>query len=88
MAALQSGQICCSVAQVSDRLELEQAGFHMLFDLTTEGLPNAQGVIAAKRDYVNANPQVVQNFINSLVEGIALMKADRAASAAGAEGRS
>lgn len=79
MAALQSGQICCSVAQVSDRLELEKAGFHKLFDLTTEGLPNSQGVIAAKRDYVTANPQVVQNFINSLVAGIALMKADKAA---------
>jgi ABC-type nitrate/sulfonate/bicarbonate transport system substrate-binding protein len=79
MAALQSGQICCSVAQVSDRLELEKAGFHKLFDLTTEGLPNSQGVIAAKREYVTANPQVIQNFMNSLVAGIALMKADKAA---------
>jgi NitT/TauT family transport system substrate-binding protein len=79
MASLQTGQVCCSVAQVSDRIALEQAGFHMLFDLTTEGLPNAQGVIATKRDYAKANPQVVQNFINAVVEGIALMKADRAA---------
>jgi NitT/TauT family transport system substrate-binding protein len=79
MASLQTGQLCCSVAQVSDRLALEQAGFHKLFDLTTEGLPNAQGVIATKREYAKANPQVVQNFINAVVEGIALMKADRAA---------
>jgi NitT/TauT family transport system substrate-binding protein len=78
MAALQSGQICCSVAQVSDRIALEQAGFHKLFDLTTEGLPNAQGVIATKREYASANPVVVQGFINSVIEGIALMKADRA----------
>jgi ABC-type nitrate/sulfonate/bicarbonate transport system substrate-binding protein len=79
MASLQTGQLCCTVAQVSDRLALEQAGFHKLFDLTTEGLPNAQGVIATKREYAKANPQVVQNFINAVVEGIALMKADRAA---------
>jgi NitT/TauT family transport system substrate-binding protein len=78
MAALQSGQICCSVAQVSDRLQLEAVGFHTLFDLTTEGLPNSQGVIATKRAYATANPQVVQNFVNALVEGIALMKKDRA----------
>ncbi|MBV9596181.1 MAG: ABC transporter substrate-binding protein [Chloroflexi bacterium] len=78
MAALQSGQICCSVAQVSDRLQLEKVGFHTLVDLTAEGLPNSQGVIAARRDYVQANPQVVQNFINSVVAGIALMKADKA----------
>lgn len=79
MAALQSGQICCSVAQVSDRLQLEKVGFHTLFDLTKEALPNAQGVIAVKRDYVAANPQVVQSFINALVEGIAVMKADKTA---------
>src|SRR5712691_12159426 len=78
MAALQSGQICCSVAQVSDRLQLEAVGFHMLFDLTAEGLPNSQGVIATKRTFAAANPQVVQNFVNALVEGIALMKKDRA----------
>src|SRR5712692_681714 len=78
MAALQAGQICCSVAQVSDRIQLEAVGFHMLFDLTAEGLPNSQGVIATKRAYATANPQVVQNFINALVEGIALMKKDRA----------
>ncbi len=78
MAALQAGQICCTVAQVSDRIQLEAVGFHMLFDLTSEGLPNSQGVIATKRAYAAANPQVVQNFVNALVEGIALMKKDRA----------
>jgi len=78
MAALQAGQICCSVAQVSDRIQLEAVGFHMLFDLTSEGLPNSQGVIATKRAFATANPQVVQNFVNALVEGIALMKKDRA----------
>jgi ABC-type nitrate/sulfonate/bicarbonate transport system substrate-binding protein len=77
MAALESGQICCSVAQVSDRLELEKAGFHALFDLTTLGLPNSQGVIAARRDYIDANPKVIQGFMNALVESIAVMKADK-----------
>jgi NitT/TauT family transport system substrate-binding protein len=79
MAALQSGQICCSVAQVSDRLELEKAGFHTLFDLTKQGMPNSQGVIAARRDYIQANPEVVQNFVDALIESIAVMKADKAA---------
>jgi NitT/TauT family transport system substrate-binding protein len=79
MASLQTGQICCSVAQVSDRIPLENAGFHMLYDLTALGLPNAQGVIAAQRSYVAAHPDVIQNFTNALVESIALMKSDRAA---------
>ncbi|HYU19874.1 MAG TPA: ABC transporter substrate-binding protein, partial [Chloroflexota bacterium] len=56
MAALAAGQICCSVAQVQDRLLLEQSGFHALFDLTTLGLPNAQGVIATTRVYAKEHP--------------------------------
>jgi NitT/TauT family transport system substrate-binding protein len=78
MAALQSGQICCSVAQVQDRLQLEQAGFHALFDLTSLGLPNAQGVIATQRSYASEKPEVVQGFVNAVIESIALMKKDRA----------
>lgn len=46
MAAVQAGQICCTVAQPQDQLQLEQRGYHMLFDFAKEGLPNAQGVIA------------------------------------------
>jgi ABC-type nitrate/sulfonate/bicarbonate transport system substrate-binding protein len=80
VAALQNGQICCSVAQVQDRIQLEQQfGFHTLFDLTSEGLPNAQGVIAAQRSWVTAHPEATQGFINALVAGIARMKADKTA---------
>jgi ABC-type nitrate/sulfonate/bicarbonate transport system substrate-binding protein len=79
MAALQTGQICCSVAQVQDRIVLEKIGFHVLFDLTAQGQPNAQGVIATQRAYAAAHPEVMQNFINALVESIARMKANRVA---------
>jgi ABC-type nitrate/sulfonate/bicarbonate transport system substrate-binding protein len=80
VAALQTGQICCSVAQVQDRIDLEQNwGFHTLYDLTAQGLPNAQGVIAAQRSYVTAHPEVIQAFMNALIESIARMKADKAA---------
>lgn len=80
MAALQTGQICCSVAQVQDRLVLEQAGFRLLFDLASLNLPNAQGVIATQRSYAKSNPERVQAFMDGLVESIARMKADRAGS--------
>ncbi len=79
MAALTSGQMCCSVAQVQDRIALEKIGFHVLFDLTAQGLPNAQGVIATQRAYASAHPEVVQNFVNALVESIARMKANKTA---------
>ncbi len=77
MAALAAGQICCTVAQVQDRLLLEQSGFHALFDLTTLGLPNAQGVIATTRVYAKEHPEVVQHFVDALIESIARAKSDR-----------
>jgi NitT/TauT family transport system substrate-binding protein len=80
MASLMAGQICCTVAQVQDRVLLEKNNFHLLFDMTTLGIPNAQGVIATKRAYAKDHPGVIQHFIDSLVESIARSKNDRAGS--------
>jgi NitT/TauT family transport system substrate-binding protein len=80
MASLMAGQICCTVAQVQDRALLEKNNFHMLFDMTKLGIPNAQGVIATKRAYAKDHPDVIQRFMDSLVESIARSKNDRAGS--------
>jgi ABC-type nitrate/sulfonate/bicarbonate transport system substrate-binding protein len=77
MAGLLSGQICCTVAQPQDQLLLEAQGFHPLFDLSALGLPNSQGVIGVKRTYANTNRDVVQRFVDAVVEGIAKAKRDR-----------
>jgi NitT/TauT family transport system substrate-binding protein len=78
MAALRSGQICCTVAQPQDQLLLEPAGFHPLFDLAALGLPNSQGALAVKRSYATANRDVLQRFMDALVEAIGKAKQDRA----------
>jgi NitT/TauT family transport system substrate-binding protein len=80
MASLMAGQICCTVAQVQDRALLEKNNFHMLFDMTMLGIPNAQGVIATKRAYAKDHPDVIQRFMDSLIESIARSKNDRAGS--------
>ena len=80
MASLMAGQICCTVAQVQDRVLLEKNNFHMLFDMTTLGIPNAQGVIATKRAYAKDHPDVIQHFMDSLIESIARLKNDRVGS--------
>ena len=80
MASLMAGQICCTVAQVQDRVLLEKNNFHMLFDMTTLGIPNAQGVIATKRAYAKDHPDVIQHFMDSLIESIARSKNDRVGS--------
>jgi NitT/TauT family transport system substrate-binding protein len=80
MASLMAGQICCTVAQVQDRGLLEKKHFHMLFDMTRLGIPNAQGVIATRRTYAKDHPDVIQHFMDSLIESIARSKSDRAGS--------
>ncbi len=80
MASLMAGQICCTVAQVQDRVLLEKNNFHMLFDMTTLRIPNAQGVIATSRAYAKDRPDVIQRFMDSLIESIARSKNDRAGS--------
>jgi NitT/TauT family transport system substrate-binding protein len=80
MASLMAGQICCTVAQVQDRALLEKNNFHMLLDMTTLGIPNAQGVIATRRAYAKDHPDVIQHFMDSLIESIARSKNDRAGS--------
>ena len=80
MASLMAGQICCTVAQVQDRVLLERNKFHMLFDMTTMGGPSAQGVIATTRTYARQNPDVIQHFMDSLIESIGRSKHDRAGS--------
>jgi NitT/TauT family transport system substrate-binding protein len=78
MAALRSGQICCSVAQPQDQLLLEPVGFHPLFDLAALGLPNSQGALAVKRSFATANHDALQRFMDALVEAIGKAKQDRA----------
>jgi NitT/TauT family transport system substrate-binding protein len=80
MASLMAGQICCTVAQVQDRALLDKNNFHILFDMTTLGIPNAQGVIATKRAYAKDHPEVIQHFMDALIESIAGAKNDRAGS--------
>jgi NitT/TauT family transport system substrate-binding protein len=77
MAAVQAGKICCTVAQPQDEIALEAQGFHQLFDLSTLGGKNAQGVIAVPRSYATSNKSTVQAFVDSLVQSIVAIKADR-----------
>jgi NitT/TauT family transport system substrate-binding protein len=82
LAAVQAGQICCTVAQPQDQRALEQQGYHVLFDFATQGLQNAQGVIAAQRSYLTSNKEIIQAFMNSVVQAIAAEKNDKPGSLA------
>lgn len=80
IAVMTSKQACCTPAQPQDQLILEPLGFHMLYDLASLGLLNSQGAITVKRDYLAANKDTVQRFVDAVIEATAAAKKDRAGS--------
>jgi len=79
MAALFSGAIDGGVAQPPDQLALEDKGFHVLYDLAAQKLPSVGDCIVVKRDFLNAHKDVVQRYIDSIVQAIAYSKKNKEA---------
>ena len=80
IAVLTSKQACCTPAQPQDQLTLEPLGFHVLIDMSSSGLLNSQGAITVKREYLAANKDVMQRFLDAIIEATAAAKKDRAGS--------
>jgi NitT/TauT family transport system substrate-binding protein len=77
-AALLAGAIQGGVSQPPDSLTLEAKGFHVLYDLASQHLPSANTSVVVRRSYINSNKDVVQRYVDSLVQGIKKLKADKA----------
>jgi ABC-type nitrate/sulfonate/bicarbonate transport system substrate-binding protein len=76
-AALLNGNLDGALTGLPDTLVLEDHGFHPLLDLAAEQLPAVNNVLVARKSWVNANRQVTQAYVDSIVEGIARAKADK-----------
>ena len=59
---------------------VQGGNFHEVFDFAKNAGPYAAGLVVVKRDYLAQNRDVVQRYIDGLVQGIARFKADRATS--------
>ncbi len=77
VAAMQSGAIQATVANPPETTTLERAGFHALLDLAGLKLPATNQTTITRRDVVATRPQVVQAFVDSLVQSIADMKKNK-----------
>jgi NitT/TauT family transport system substrate-binding protein len=78
-AAMQSGAIQATVANPPETIALERAGFKPLLDLASLKLPAAlQGTIT-RRDMVTAKKDVVQRYVDSIVQSIAYIRKNRQA---------
>ena len=77
-AALLSGAIQGGMAAgPPDTLSLEAQGLHPLFDLAALKLPAAIDTIIAQRGWVDSNHELVQRYIDSIVQSAARAKQDR-----------
>lgn len=77
-AALLSGAIQGGMAAgPPDTLSLEAQGLHPLFDLAALKLPSANDTIIAQRSWVTANQDVVQRYVDAIVEASVRVKQDR-----------
>jgi NitT/TauT family transport system substrate-binding protein len=77
MAALTNGAIQGGLAQPPDQLTLQDKGFHVIYDLAAEKLPSANTAITVQRSWLNANRDVAQRYIDSIVEAIARSRSDK-----------
>jgi ABC-type nitrate/sulfonate/bicarbonate transport system substrate-binding protein len=78
IAALTNGAIQGGVAQPPDQLALEDKGFHVVYDLAQQKLPAANTAVVVQRTWLNANRDVAQRYVDSLVEAIARNRSDKA----------
>jgi NitT/TauT family transport system substrate-binding protein len=77
MAALLSGAIDGGVAQPPDQIALEDKGFHVLYDLAAQKLPSVGDCIVVNRQWLDAHKDVVQRYMDSIVQAIALSKQNK-----------
>ncbi len=78
-SALLSGAVSGGMGHPPDSVALEIRGFHALFDLAKENLPFANNTIALQRSYLAAHRDVVQRYVDAIVQAIARERSDRAA---------
>lgn len=76
-AALLSGNVQGTVASPGLNVELEQKGFHVLFDMGAMNIPAANITIVGRKSWIAAHRDIVQRYLDSIVEGIAREKSDK-----------
>ncbi|HLG70848.1 MAG TPA: ABC transporter substrate-binding protein [Chloroflexota bacterium] len=76
--ALMNGAIQGRMDNPPGSVELDAHGFHPLIDLASQKIPAANSTISVTRGYLTAHHDVVQAFVDSIVQGSARARADKA----------
>ena len=77
LAALLSGKCDAIVITPPESIDAQRKGCKYLVDFAEYGLNYALGGIAARRDYIEQNPEITRKFIKAYVEGMHRYRTDR-----------
>jgi ABC-type nitrate/sulfonate/bicarbonate transport system substrate-binding protein len=77
LAALLNGSCDAIVITPPESIDAQRKGCKYLVDFAEYGLNYALGGIAARRDYVEQNPEITRKFIKAYVEGMHRYRTDR-----------
>lgn len=77
-AAVLGGNVVGTLTSPPETLTLEKNGFHPLIDVTALNLPSATSTLTAHKAWAQANKATMQKFVDSLMQSLALEKADKA----------
>jgi len=78
VAALEGGSIQATMVDVPLARTLKPKGYNFLYDMAAEGIPNAGNSVVAKRSWLSANREAAQRYIDSIMEGMARTRQDKA----------
>ncbi len=76
-AALIQGTIDGGMANPLEAQQLIKAGLHVVYDATKDKQPSAQSVVVARRDWVSGHRDVMQRYVDALVDAIKRTNADK-----------
>jgi ABC-type nitrate/sulfonate/bicarbonate transport system substrate-binding protein len=77
LEALLNGKVDAVVSTPPESIDAQRKGCKYLIDFAEYGLNYALGGIAARRDYVENNPDITRKFIKAYVEGMHRYRTDR-----------
>jgi ABC-type nitrate/sulfonate/bicarbonate transport system substrate-binding protein len=77
LKALLTGQCDAVVITPPESIDFQRKGCKYLIDFAEYGLNYALGGIAARRDYVENNPQITLQFVRAYLEGMERYRSDR-----------
>ena len=77
VSAMVNGAVEAASLTPPDTLKAEANGFHSVLDLAALHVPHLGQSSVSTRAYVTAHKDVAQAYVNSIIEGIAKLKADR-----------